>query len=134
MAIVIVGAILIDQVFNNLINPRVMANALKVHPAFVLIAALLAANLIGIIGVIIAAPLLATVILIGTYIVRKLLDHDPWPAEEKSPPPPPLVPKWVKTLFRRNENKTKKTKPSLKREKERNLPDKTVVSLQEIHK
>ncbi len=84
MAIVIIGAIVIDQIFNNLINPRVMADALKVHPAFVLIAALLAANLIGFVGVIIAAPLLATIILIGTYIIRKMLDRDPWPAEEKS--------------------------------------------------
>jgi predicted PurR-regulated permease PerM len=99
MAIVIIVAIVIDQIFNNLINPRVMADALKVHPAFVLIAALLAANLIGFVGVIIAAPLLATIILIGTYIIRKMLDRDPWPAEEKSSPPPPLVPGWLKKIF-----------------------------------
>jgi predicted PurR-regulated permease PerM len=101
MAVIIIVAILIDQLFNNLINPRVMASALRVHPAFVLIAALLAANLIGVLGVIIAAPLLATVTLAGTYIVRKLLDRDPWPPEEKTPPPPPLIPVWLKNLFRR---------------------------------
>ncbi len=101
MALIIIIAILIDQIFNNLINPRVMASALKVHPAFVLIAALLAANLIGVIGVIIAAPLLATVQLVGTYIVRKMLDRDPWPPEEQTPPPPPLIPAWVRKLFRR---------------------------------
>lgn len=101
MALVIIIAILIDQVFNNLVNPRVMASALKVHPAFVLIAALLAANLIGVIGVIVAAPLLATAQLFGTYIVRKMLDRDPWPPEEEAPPPPPLVPAWVRKLFRR---------------------------------
>lgn len=108
MAVIIIVAILIDQVFNNLVNPRVMANALKVHPAFVLIAALLAANLMGFIGVIIAAPLLATLILIGTYIIRKMLDRDPWPAEEKTQLPPPIVPKWLKRLFRRK-GKTKST-------------------------
>ncbi|MBI4731545.1 MAG: AI-2E family transporter [Chloroflexi bacterium] len=101
MAIIIIVAILIDQVFNNLINPRIMASALKVHPAFVLIAALLAANLIGVIGVIIAAPILATVQLVGTYIVRKMLDRDPWPPEEELHPPPPFIPAWVKKLFRR---------------------------------
>jgi predicted PurR-regulated permease PerM len=101
MALVIVVAILIDQVFNNLINPRVMASALKVHPAFVLIAALIAANLIGVIGVIIAAPLLATVQLFGTYIVRKMLDRDPWPPQEQTPLPPPIIPAWVKKLFLR---------------------------------
>lgn len=102
MVVIIVVAILIDQVFNNLINPRIMANALKVHPAFVLIAALVAANLIGVIGVIIAAPLLATAQLVGTYIARKMLDRDPWPAEEEqAPPPPPGLPAWVKKLLQR---------------------------------
>ncbi|NTV38088.1 MAG: AI-2E family transporter [Anaerolineales bacterium] len=101
MLLVIAVAILIDQVFNNLVTPRVMARALKVHPAFVLIAALAAANLIGVIGVIIAAPLLATVQLVGGYIVRKLLDRDPWPPEEEVPPPPPLLPPWLKQLFAR---------------------------------
>ena len=106
MAIIIIVAIVIDQIFNNLVNPRVMADALKVHPAFVLIAALLAANLIGLIGVIIAAPLLATIILVGTYVIRKMLDQDPWPEEETSPPPPPLLPAWLRKLFRREKRKT----------------------------
>jgi predicted PurR-regulated permease PerM len=112
MAVVILVAVLIDQVFNNLINPRVMASALKVHPAFVLIAALLAANLIGVIGVIIAAPLLATVTLLGTYIVRKMLDRDPWNPEEEIPPPPPLLPPWLKRLFQRRQGKKKAKKKS----------------------
>ena len=60
-----------------------MANTLKVHPAFVLIAAIIAANLIGILGVIVAAPLLATLQLVGRYTMRKLLDEDPWPPEER---------------------------------------------------
>lgn len=112
--LVIVVAVLIDQVFNNLINPRVMADALKVHPAFVLIAALVAANLLGVIGVIIAAPLLATFQLAGTYIVRKMLDRNPWPPEEDIVEPPP-TPKWLKKLrgwwqSRREKNLAKKTK------------------------
>jgi len=114
MAVVILVAVLIDQVFNNLINPRVMASALKVHPAFVLIAALLAANLIGVIGVIIAAPLLATVTLVGTYIVRKMLDRDPWIPEEEMPSPPPLLPPWLKRLFQRRQGKKKAKKKSRK--------------------
>lgn len=106
MAVIIIVAVLIDQVFNNLINPRVMASALKVHPAFVLIAALLAANLIGVIGVILAAPILATVILVGTYVIRKMLDRDPWPPEEdEAPSPPPFLPAWLKRIFHRREVK-----------------------------
>jgi predicted PurR-regulated permease PerM len=80
--LVILIALLVDQVFNNLIIPRILAKALKVHPAAVLISAIIAANLIGLIGLLIAAPLLATLILIGRYTLRKLLDQDPWPSSE----------------------------------------------------
>ncbi|MCS7011576.1 MAG: AI-2E family transporter [Anaerolineales bacterium] len=86
--LVIAVALVIDQIFNNLVNPRVLANTLKVHPAFVLITALLGARLIGVLGVILAAPLLATFQVLSTYIMRKMLDLDPWPPEtpvEKSP-------------------------------------------------
>ena len=55
-----------------------------------LIAAIIAANLIGILGVIIAAPLLATLQLIGRYTMRKMLDEDPWPASEERLPPLPM--------------------------------------------
>ena len=81
--VVVIGcALLVDQIFNNLIIPRIMAKALKVHPAAVLISAIIAANLIGLIGLLIAAPLLATLVLIGKYTFRKLLNHNPWPANE----------------------------------------------------
>ncbi len=121
MAVVIGVAIIIDQVFNNLVNPRVMANALKVHPAFVLIAALLAANLVGFIGVIIAAPLLATVILVGTYVVRKMLDRDPWTPEEKTIPPPPLIPGWLKKLFMKRSRKEESKIRTLSKGRDRKL-------------
>jgi predicted PurR-regulated permease PerM len=97
MIVAIVVALIIDQVFDNLVAPRIMAQALKVHPAFVLIAAIVAANLIGILGIVIAAPLLATLQLVGRYTMRKLLDHDPWPPAEDVVPPP-RVPKWLRKI------------------------------------
>jgi predicted PurR-regulated permease PerM len=95
--LVIVVALLIDQVFDNLVAPRVMSQALKVHPAFVLIAAIIAASLLGILGIILAAPLLATLQLVGRYTMRKLLDRDPWPPREDILPPP-RVPRWLRKL------------------------------------
>jgi predicted PurR-regulated permease PerM len=79
----------IDQVFDNIINPRIMSNALKVHPAAVLVSAIIAANLFGILGVVVAAPILATAALLWNYIMRKLLDLDPFPEKEVTQPPPP---------------------------------------------
>ena len=95
--VAIVVALLIDQTFDNLVSPRIMAQTLKVHPAFVLIAAIIAANLVGLFGIIIAAPLLATLQLIGRYTARKLLDRDPWPPEEDAPRPV-QVPKWLRKI------------------------------------
>ncbi len=85
----VVLAILIDQSFDNVVAPRIIAGALKVHPAAVLVAAIIAANLLGILGVIVAAPILATVALFWRYMLRKMLDLDPWPEGEVVPPPPP---------------------------------------------
>lgn len=87
--IVLVVALVIDQVFDNIINPRIMSNALKVHPAAVLVAAIIAANLFGILGVVVAAPILATAALLWNYILRKMLDLDPFPEKEVTQPPPP---------------------------------------------
>ncbi|HEY9151480.1 MAG TPA: AI-2E family transporter, partial [Anaerolineales bacterium] len=81
-------AFLIDQIFDNLITPRILARALHVHPAAVLIAALIAASFLGLLGVIIAAPMLATVTLFWRYVTRKMLDLDPWSEGEGTYPAP----------------------------------------------
>jgi predicted PurR-regulated permease PerM len=88
--IAIAVALLIDQVFDNLVSPRLMAQTLKVHPAFVLIAAIIAANLLGILGIVIAGPLLATLQLFGRYAMRKMFDEEPWPASEEVLPALPM--------------------------------------------
>lgn len=109
--IVLVVALLIDQVFDNIINPRIMSNSLKVHPAAVLVAAIIAANLFGILGVVVAAPILATAALLWNYIMRKMLDLDPFPEKEVTqPPPPPGSRIWValRRFFRDRKSETKK--------------------------
>lgn len=90
MLIVLVISWVIDAILDNIVSPRIMANALKVHPAAVLVAAILALDLLGILGVIIAAPILATTKLVGEYVLRKLLDLDPWEGSDEMPQPPPL--------------------------------------------
>jgi len=84
--------VVVDQVFDNLVTPRVIGQALRVHPAAVLVTAIIAASFFGFLGVILAAPVLATVLLIWRYTMRKMLDLDPWPAEDAVPPPPPGTP------------------------------------------
>jgi hypothetical protein len=88
MLIVVISTTVIDWFMDNFISPRIMAQTLKVHPAAVLVAAIIAANLLGLIGVVIAAPFLATTLLLGRYIMRKMFDLNPWPKTETEPPPP----------------------------------------------
>ena len=90
MLIVVITTSVIDWFMDNFITPRIMARTLKVHPAAVLVAAIIAANLLGLLGVIIAAPFLATFLLLGRYIMRKMFDLDPWPETEEAPPPPSI--------------------------------------------
>jgi predicted PurR-regulated permease PerM len=87
-AIVVIISLVVDQIIDNLITPRILARTLRVHPAAVLVTALIAANLLGILGVVIAAPSLATLTLLGRYTMRKMFDQDPFPAWETAPHPP----------------------------------------------
>lgn len=85
--IVVVIAILVDQIFDNFVMPRVMGESLGVHPAAVLVAALILAQLIGLIGLVLAAPVLASLSLTTRYLGRKMFDLDPWPEPEQEPAP-----------------------------------------------
>jgi len=74
----------IDQIFDNVISPRILGRSMGVHPAAVLVAAIIGFSLLGIVGVILAAPGLATATMLGQYIARKMLDLDPWPELDES--------------------------------------------------
>jgi len=111
----------IDNVIDNLITPRIMARTLKVHPAAVLVTALIFANLLGIIGVVVAAPLLATVTLLGRYITRKMFDLEPWPpaADDHYNDPASDWLARIENFFRSrsNKNKTPATESTTPKEK-----------------
>ena len=101
--LVLVIALIIDQIFDNLVSPRILSDALKVHPAAVLVAAIIAANLFGILGVVIAAPILATAMLLWKYTMRKMLDLEPFPEKELHQPPPhpgSRIIVWIRRFFR----------------------------------
>ena len=87
MLIVVGISLIVDQIIDNLITPRILAQTLRVHPAAVLVTALVAANLLGILGVVIAAPSLASFTLLGRYTMRKMFDLDPFPPGIAAPPP-----------------------------------------------
>jgi predicted PurR-regulated permease PerM len=98
-AVVVVIALIVDTLLDNMVATRILARALKIHPAAVLIAAIVLANLIGLVGVVLASPMVATLKLIFRYIKRKLLDQDPWEGleeEEAKPLPEVRLVRWIK--------------------------------------
>jgi predicted PurR-regulated permease PerM len=76
--IVVVISLVLDFIMDNYAVPRLLGDALNIHPAAVLVAALVGASLLGMIGIILAAPVLATARLFIGYALRKLSDEDPW--------------------------------------------------------
>jgi predicted PurR-regulated permease PerM len=93
--LVLVVAVITDQVFDNIVTPRFLGQTLGVHPAAVLVAAIIAARLIGLIGLVLAAPSLATLSLIGRYVVRKMFDLEPFPEKEPTASQPEEPP-WAR--------------------------------------
>jgi predicted PurR-regulated permease PerM len=82
LLMVVIISWVVDQIFDNVVAPRFLGQALGVHPAGVLVAAIVAANLIGLVGLVLAAPALATLNLVLRYTIRKMFDLDPWSAIE----------------------------------------------------
>ena len=103
--LLIVGiAWLIDVLLDNVVVPRLLADALKVHPAAVMVGALIGISILGVIGVVLAAPVVATFKLVLDYGTAKMLDQDPWKDLKMMPPaePMPLLFYKVKSIVKKS--------------------------------
>jgi predicted PurR-regulated permease PerM len=98
--LVLIASFLLQQIENNFLVPRILGGSLNLHPVVILVGALIAANLAGIIGLLLSAPVLATLRLIGQYVYRKMFDLDPWPTPPARPRPPAEV-KWARWMRKR---------------------------------
>lgn len=83
--VILAVMILIQQIENNILVPRIVGDTLDLNPLIVFIGAIMGSSLGGILGAILAAPVLATVKLIGTYMWRKFFDLPPFPKPEPEP-------------------------------------------------
>ena len=68
----------IYQMENYYLVPRIIGHHLKLHPLVVIIGVLAGASVAGVLGIILAAPTLATARLIFLYIYHKLTDQPPF--------------------------------------------------------
>ncbi|MBU0704015.1 MAG: AI-2E family transporter [Chloroflexi bacterium] len=94
-AMLVIGLyVVIQQIEGNVLVPRILGRSLNLHPLVVLIGIIVGGSLAGILGMLLAAPVLATLRVVGRYLFCRLYDRDPFaePEEgEAEPPKPGLV-------------------------------------------
>jgi hypothetical protein len=78
-AVVLVAFMGVHQLEALFLVPRILGRSLDLHPFVVLAAILIGAGLAGILGIVLAAPTVATLRLFGRYLRGKLLDEDVFP-------------------------------------------------------
>ena len=71
-------AMVIDMVLDHVLTPKLMGDTLEVHPAAIMISALIGGQIFGLLGIILAAPTFATLKLLLGYATKKIFDQDPW--------------------------------------------------------
>ena len=79
-AVLIFGLYLvIQQIEGNVLLPKILGQSLNLHPRVILVAVILGGSLAGIIGVLLAAPTVATLKVLVDYIYCRLTDREPFP-------------------------------------------------------
>ncbi len=109
-ALLVIGVgMLMDPVIDSMITPRVMGNALRVHPAMLLVGIIIGTTWLGFIGLVLAGPVLATIKLLATYALHKSFDMDPWESLDRyRRPQQPAAVKVVGKLWNRIKDWSKK--------------------------
>lgn len=79
-ALIVAGIyLLVVQLQANIIAPRVMGTAVRLRPAIVLLGLLIGFQVGGLLGSLLAVPVIASIRDVAVYVWRKLIDVDPWP-------------------------------------------------------
>ena len=75
------------QFDTNFLVPRIIGYRLQLSPAIIIVGIIAGASVGGALGLLLAAPIIATVRVLGSYIYRRLLDLEPYVLREDRPPP-----------------------------------------------
>ncbi len=63
----------------NFLIPRIIGRRVQLHPLVVILGIIAGASVAGVLGVILAAPSIATARVVGRYLFANLFDEDPFP-------------------------------------------------------
>jgi len=73
------------QIDTNILVPRIIGTRLRLKPAIIIIGIIAGATVGGALGLLLAAPIIATTRVIGSYIYRRLIDLEPYVLPTKPP-------------------------------------------------
>lgn len=79
--VVFVVSFVIDSAFDYGITPRLAGDALGVPVSLLLLAATVLGSMLGFVGLLLSAPLLATMLLFMGYAFKRLTGQEPWPPD-----------------------------------------------------
>ena len=83
-ALIIAGIYLVVvQAQANIIAPKVMGTAVRLRPAIVLVGLMVGFQVGGLLGSLLAVPVIASIRDVAVYVWRKLIDADPWPDDRQ---------------------------------------------------
>jgi predicted PurR-regulated permease PerM len=86
VALLVLGFyILVQQLENSVVVPRVLGDAVELPPLVVMTGVLVGGTVGGILGALLATPIIATGREILRYVYHKLLGDDPFPPELEAP-------------------------------------------------
>jgi predicted PurR-regulated permease PerM/GNAT superfamily N-acetyltransferase len=81
--VVVAVAGLLQQLEGNFLIPRIMGGQLKLHPVIMIVGALVGFTLLGLPGLLLSGPIIATARVFGKYVHAKLLNLPPWPEKDE---------------------------------------------------
>jgi predicted PurR-regulated permease PerM len=104
--IVLAVMFLVQQVENYVLVPRIVGDALDLHPVEVIVVVVMGSSLAGLLGAVLAAPVLASLKLLGSYIWRKMLDLPPFPEASRAKQVSPSAWSRALSIFGEHRHKT----------------------------
>jgi HAD superfamily hydrolase (TIGR01509 family) len=95
VALIFILTFQLDSVF---LIPRLVGQRVRLHPLVVFIGLIAGAQVAGVLGILLASPTIASLRVIISYVIAKLLDREPF---EPLPAPPDLAAQWRELLRER---------------------------------
>jgi predicted PurR-regulated permease PerM len=102
---------LLVQVDLNLYIPRIIGRRVHLHPLAVIVGVIIGSILVGVMGIVLAAPIISSLWMVFKYVYCKLFDLNPWPQQEEGKQKKVVglsAPGWLHAVWERVEERVRK--------------------------